>query len=176
MPICKKCKKSFPNKTTINNKECSLHHRSYCLDCSPYKSKTGYNLRKSRNKTQNKTCPICKRLFPYSKNNLCSSCRTLFQRNRKKEKLIKQLGDKCSRCGYNKCIKALEFHHIDPNNKSFNISGSLHLSMEILSSEVKKCVLLCSNCHREIHYLEHEQRCVDIEKYLKNSNKINQYL
>ena len=67
-----------------------------------------------------------------------------------KEKLIEYKGGKCQICGYNKCISALEFHHLDPSQKDFNISGGTK-SFEKAKIEVDKCVLVCSNCHREIH-------------------------
>lgn len=54
-------------------------------------------------------------------------------------------------CGYSKCKEALDFHHVNPNEKDFNISGSHSRSWEKIELELKKCVLLCANCHREIH-------------------------
>ena len=64
---------------------------------------------------------------------------------------IKQLrGGACIKCGYNKCIKALEFHHIDPAQKDFTISND-HFKLKDAVEESKKCVLLCSNCHKELH-------------------------
>ena len=52
---------------------------------------------------------------------------------------------------YNKCVGALEFHHIDPKTKSFEISSHSY-KFETMKNEVDKCLLLCSNCHREEHY------------------------
>jgi DNA invertase Pin-like site-specific DNA recombinase len=72
-------------------------------------------------------------------------------RKRKKIELLEYKGGKCEKCGYNKCVDALEFHHIDPNEKDFTISGK-SWSFDRLKNEVDKCILLCSNCHREIHY------------------------
>jgi hypothetical protein len=65
---------------------------------------------------------------------------------------ISQLGGKCSRCGYSKYPEVLEFHHKDPRQKDFNISLKGHCrSWERVKNEIKKCDLLCANCHREIH-------------------------
>lgn len=63
--------------------------------------------------------------------------------------LIEYLGGKCVLCGYNKCVWALDFHHIDPNTKSFSISSTVK-SIDTLKKEADKCVLLCANCHREV--------------------------
>lgn len=67
-----------------------------------------------------------------------------------KEALIEYKGGKCQICGYNKCNSALEFHHIEPHQKDFTISGGTK-SFENLKPEVDKCILVCANCHREIH-------------------------
>ena len=74
--------------------------------------------------------------------------------NLKKEKqLVEYKGGKCEHCGYDKCISALEFHHINPSEKDFGIGqyGSSK-SFEKMKQEVDKCILLCCNCHRELHW------------------------
>ena len=64
---------------------------------------------------------------------------------------IKQVrGGKCERCGYDKCLKALEFHHLDPSQKDFTISNDRFKLQEAVV-ESKKCILICSNCHKELH-------------------------
>lgn len=59
----------------------------------------------------------------------------------------------CSICGYNKCKQALDFHHVDENSKDYNISQfrSSGISRIKLREELQKCILVCANCHREIH-------------------------
>lgn len=72
----------------------------------------------------------------------------------RKKQFIENLGGKCQICGYNKNIAALEFHHIEPSTKKFQLDVR-HLSntnMQTLQEEIKKCILVCANCHREIHY------------------------
>lgn len=76
-------------------------------------------------------------------------------RKKVKVNLVNYKGGKCEKCGYDKCIRSLEFHHLDPNEKDFTISGK-SWSFERLKKEVDKCILVCSNCHNEIHYLEEE--------------------
>jgi len=61
-------------------------------------------------------------------------------------------GGKCSRCGYNRCIEALEFHHTDSSQKDFGISQDGYTrSWERVRQELEKCILVCANCHRELH-------------------------
>ena len=71
-----------------------------------------------------------------------------------KQKLVELKGGGCSKCGYNKCIYALDFHHINPETKSFPLSQRElgNHSEEKIYQEAEKCVLLCANCHREEHH------------------------
>lgn len=68
-----------------------------------------------------------------------------------KNNIILGFGGKCCICGYDKCNEAFDFHHIDPSKKSFNISSFKIKNKAQIYEEVKKCVMLCSNCHRELH-------------------------
>lgn len=60
----------------------------------------------------------------------------------------------CAICGYNKCIYALDFHHVNPRTKKFNITRQQMTSQsdKRLKEEINKCILLCSNCHDEIEW------------------------
>lgn len=86
-----------------------------------------------------------------------------------KKEIIKRMGGKCIKCGYNKCPAALECHHIDPSLKDFNISHHMsgtNVKIEEIFSEIEKCVLLCSNCHNEFHYLNNKDN-LTLEDFLK---------
>ena len=72
-------------------------------------------------------------------------------RQRLKERATYVMGEKCQCCGYNRCITALEFHHLDPNQKDFSFGSNTNRSWENTKEELKKCILVCANCHREIH-------------------------
>ena len=75
-------------------------------------------------------------------------------RHNTKQKLIEALGSCCQICKYNKSNSALEFHHIDPNEKDFTFAkymGSCVKPWKKLAEEASKCILLCANCHREVH-------------------------
>ena len=86
----------------------------------------------------------------------CKKCATeSVQKRRDKIKLlaVEYKGGKCqnSKCGYNKCIGALEFHHIN-GDKDFGIARKGHTrSWEKVKLELDKCIMLCANCHREVH-------------------------
>ena len=67
----------------------------------------------------------------------------------RKKLLIATAGGVCVKCGYNKCFRALGFHHINPNEKEYKRLTNLPLAIAL--KEIKKCILVCANCHMEIH-------------------------
>lgn len=69
----------------------------------------------------------------------------------KRKRAYAEFGSCCTKCGYNKCSEALEWHHIDPLTKDMNPSKVFNRSYENIVKELKKCILLCANCHREEH-------------------------
>ena len=71
----------------------------------------------------------------------------------RKMMLIKAAGGKCSICGYKKNIAALAFHHTESATKDFkldmrSLSNRTYASVQ---TEIHKCILVCSNCHAELH-------------------------
>jgi hypothetical protein len=85
------------------------------------------------------------------KNSQRNSKKALVERNRDTVHKAKQAG--CQVCGYNKCTGALEFHHLDRNQKDLGIAKAIRMwGTEKLTEEINKCILLCANCHREAHY------------------------
>lgn len=87
-------------------------------------------------------------------------------RKRTKARMAESMGGKCVCCGYNKHITALEFHHIDPQNKSFSFGRYNVCRWDDIVIELRKCVLVCANCHREIEagVLEVPQNCVSFDE------------
>lgn len=82
----------------------------------------------------------------------CASISVQKRRDKLKELAIEYKGGCCQKCGYNKCLGALEFHHLDPNEKDFGIAEKgITRSFEKLKVELDKCILVCANCHREMH-------------------------
>jgi hypothetical protein len=83
----------------------------------------------------------------------CESERAIARKNKKRDKAIKYLGGKCIRCGYNKCIAALDFHHRESRTKKYELAKIIcSYKWDTIQTELDKCDLLCSNCHRELHY------------------------
>jgi hypothetical protein len=81
----------------------------------------------------------------------CSSEAVHRRRRRLKSMLVAELGGRCEICGYDRYLGALEFHHRDPTEKSFGVAGGgITRSLARLRDEVRKCALLCANCHAEV--------------------------
>lgn len=73
------------------------------------------------------------------------------RRRAKLRRLKEHAGGRCTICGYCRCFRALDFHHVDPGTKGFNIcSDGMGYGWKRLVEEAAKCVLLCANCHREV--------------------------
>jgi hypothetical protein len=112
-----------------------------------------------------RTCPKCKENCPidqfYNRRGkiggsvYCKKCTTqqVVERTKKlKQDMVNYKGGCCQLCGYNKYIGALDFHHIDPNQKDFTIAHVRQYKFDdVIKNELDKCLLVCSNCHREIH-------------------------
>jgi hypothetical protein len=77
--------------------------------------------------------------------------KTIAWRQRAKIRLIAAFGGGCGICGYNRYPGSLVFHHINPEEKDFAFGRFRSLGWNRIVLEVRKCVMLCSNCHGEVH-------------------------
>lgn len=167
MKKCLKCNNDLPNLITINGKKHNISNRKFCLDCSPFKAHNTTNLLiHSLDENDIKKCPMCqmekpidefykrrehtrKQFSAYCK--ICTNNMSIERQRNIKQKAIDYKGGCCQICGYNKHNGALEFHHKDPAKKDFNLGHAKMYSFEKIKPELDKCILVCSNCHREIH-------------------------
>lgn len=133
MRECKKCNTPVPYKVIIDNRERNLKNRKYCLQCSPF----------GQHNTQKLELPSIPKSQRVVKN-------VAKRRKKVRDDAIAFLGGKCERCGYDTCSRALCFHHRNPEEKEFNISN-VGKSWASVVKELKKCILLCHNCHMELH-------------------------
>lgn len=80
----------------------------------------------------------------------CRSANVTESRRRMKRRLVEAAGGQCVICGYNRYYGSLEFHHVDPATKTLKLGGAVAYSLARGLEEIKKCVLLCGNCHPEV--------------------------
>lgn len=145
---CVICNKNF---------EAQKSTKKYCSDACMNAARRLRRIEKT-NGIKEKICPICGTSFTpktgaANQRTCCYECMpdgVQLTRGMFLAKIKEQRGGKCVRCGYSTCLKALEFHHIDPSQKDFTISND-HFKLQDAINESKKCILICSNCHKELH-------------------------
>jgi hypothetical protein len=161
MPICQKCNQNFNGRIKIGNKTHTVHKRKYCTSCVPILSRQlMYQSYAERGVFFCRRCKKEKTVKEFHKHKgYCKSCINAYTKEQYrnfKQDCIDYKGGKCEICGYNKCIAALDFHHKDPKQKEFRIStlriSNFDKNKGRITSELDKCQLLCSNCHREVHF------------------------
>lgn len=166
--ICQCCSKPFPTSIILSNKRRSLTKRIYCLECSPFGTKDRRHPQ-DRIKDQDgmRTCSSCKQRKPLNNDNFskklteksqygwlckpCASKRTILRQQVIKQKCLNYKGNKCEVCGYNKSTRALHFHHNNPQTKDFTLGQYRGRSWKATKAELDKCMLVCANCHAELH-------------------------
>ncbi len=91
---------------------------------------------------------------------MCSSCRCFKVRHTQRLKLKQKHGGVCKRCGCDD-INILHFHHLNPENKLFNLAGAYHsVNYKAIEEEADKCEFICPNCHAKEH-VKNNQRVID---------------
>lgn len=156
MPACKHCGVHFPSRLVIKNK-LQAHKRKYCLECLPVgKNKRPLHVRNSTVDRGDTVVCGCGRVYIYEKSRghaktNCNSCAVNSRRFSVKKRAVEYKGGNCERCGYSRCLSALQFHHIDPSKKDFSPGGNHSVAWSRMQLELDKCALLCSNCHIEVH-------------------------
>lgn len=144
MQTCTKC------KNEKSNEEMRVG-RKICKEC--YNNDRAIYREMNREKTRQAT----RNWMNKNKDEILSRRRDKYPEKKKlrdamKQTLVNLRGGCCFVCGYKKCLSALEFHHTDPTKKDFTVSHNMktEITQDILN-EVNKCVILCANCHREVH-------------------------
>lgn len=133
---------------------------------------------------QTKKCTKCGRILPITEFNWrnkakgtrrseCKYCHSDYMKQKYQEKknLVQEIKSSCAcaKCGETRGY-VLDFHHIDPSEKNETIARLTSNTSNInkVYDEIKKCIVLCANCHREFHYLQERNEDFTIEDYLNN--------
>ena len=108
-------------------------------------------------------CIVCGAVLTGRQTHFCSTaCKNRYHQSYEAQKtrglarklrLVKAAGGRCVRCGYDKNLAALTFHHTDADEKSFKLDmrSLSNRKLEAVRMEVAKCILVCQNCHAELH-------------------------
>ena len=142
---CSSCKQEHPATLEYFGKHKVRGLDTYCNDCRHKKTREYYYNNTKKMKSQSVEW---KRIQRERINELKNSL-------------------SCLKCRENR-NHLLDFHHVDPNQKDFQISQGERYGWERVKQEIDKCIVLCSNCHRDFHYQEKEKN-ITIEEYLEKA-------
>lgn len=127
-----------------------------CTKCGKELPITDFNWRNKAKGTRRSECKICHSNF-------------MKQKYQEKKDIIQELKSKecCAKCGESRGY-VLDYHHLDPKEKDNTVARLTSNTSNInnVLEEIKKCIVLCANCHREFHYLEKINN-LTIQDYLK---------
>lgn len=122
-----------------------------------FKIQTAFGRHGKRHARGDYTCS-CGETDPHkfygTKKFVCGACHNkdcLKRGNEKKKKIVELLGGSCCLCGYNRTNSALDVHHTDPRKKDPDWGGVRSWRWSRIEKELVTCVLLCRNCHAEVH-------------------------
>lgn len=126
-----------------------------CSKCKELKDVTCFNLDKTRKDGLSHRCKDCQKSL--AQGHYKYNHHAYKERNKKRRDLmfkrIEELKTKCSKCGDERKY-VLDFHHIDDASKEYDVGHMSSYTWEKVELEISKCIILCSNCHRELHYFE----------------------
>ena len=153
---CQKCGEQFGNYVIINGKTRNLHNRRYCLTRSPFGGKNTQKLSCPIDYETPRTCRCCGGSYIYDRKkghrtDICGNCKCNERNLKNKDRAIAYKGGKCVSCGYDKCRRSLHFHHVILENKKFSIGTNSYRRWDTMKQELDKCILVCGNCHGELH-------------------------
>lgn len=130
-----------------------------CSVCGEIKSVEDFNFKKKIKNIRHSACSICWkeiRKKTYEKHKSAAKERN----DRTKARNVKWFNEykkklECIQCGEND-IACLDFHHLERESKEHSVSMLVNHTSSIkkIQDEISKCIVLCSNCHRKLHYYE----------------------
>ena len=143
---CEHCTAEFSPACRVKGVLRKQPHRKYCFKCSPRGVGRGPIKRTKRR------CIVCGKPYRGAAAK-CYACTKAISRRRAKQWMVDLKGGRCLLCGYNNCVAALCFHHVEPDKKKFSLNATTVTKRATgeLKRELAKCVLLCMNCHTELH-------------------------
>lgn len=145
MKVCFMCKILKPKEEFYKKSDHSTGYSTYCKICASKMQKESY----AKNREHHLERARQWRKEPH--NNILEYARHKTHLQLGIEAITEAKKNGCSICGYNKCIAALDFHHTNDSPKKTAVSKMRNHNISKLKEEISKCIVVCANCHREIH-------------------------
>lgn len=143
------CGRTIPSQITLDGKVRRFRNRTKCLECMPFGSKHVHG-RKTDDEIRTYNAEKARRWYHRKKQQSGGKDPIHILRMERKQTIVDLLGGKCQICDYSKLTNNLVFHHV--SDKAFQLdSRRFQYSMESLWPEIRKCILICHNCHGEVH-------------------------
>lgn len=128
-----------------------------CYGCAKEKPKTDFSKNKSKPDGLQTRCKSCssvanKRTYETLPHRRVAIAERNIATRKKHTKLVNRVKrfSGCKVCGEREPV-VLDFHHLDPKSKDREVPHLIGYSIERLRQEIRKCVVLCANCHRKVH-------------------------
>lgn len=160
---CKECSQEFSDMPLIDKKWRDCKGRTHCYDCSPFKlnrikAKREELIKQNPENYVERECKVCNKTSVVVKGNnflhICNGCRK--KKNIKSHRLsaVNMFNNKCKDCQKTFHMNVYDFHHLNKDDKKYELSRLWGNSWKTIEEELEKCIMLCANCHRLRHVLE----------------------
>lgn len=159
-----KCGETIPCQVSIEGKRKNLQSRTSCLKCIPFGTSV-YSKKLTSEQRLLKNADKQRRHYSrYVEKHGLGRANKI--KKARKALVVEKLGGGCMECGYSRCMRNLSFHHV--GKKDFPLSEhSFQFSWGKLLPEISKCVLLCHNCHGEVH-----DKIIDVSKSVNQTSEL----
>lgn len=150
MKLCA-CGERIPGQIRVDGKVRNLCNRRKCLKCWPFKHKRVVVVEVAQAYREGRLdrARVRSRDWYYATKERLGRDPVGLCRAKRKAHVVKLIGSACQLCGYSKCLRSLSFHHVKPLEKERPVP--FQLSLPRVLRELQHCVLICANCHGEVH-------------------------
>lgn len=149
MKTCISCNRTLPDENFCKNKRYADGLNSKCKDCvKAYRLTISDKIKdgQKRYREENRD-----KINAWRRENYQKLKDDKKERYRELSSEMDSMKQACVKCGESR-LYVIDFHHIDPKDKKFNVGHARTYSQQTLSEEISKCVCLCRNCHQEFHH------------------------
>jgi len=144
---CKICGEEIPSSIIIDGIRRSMRNRINCVNCTPF-GKSRYITKTEEGRL--KRIAAKTRRYYHNKKLQNGKDPIKIRRQKYKTTIIGFISSGCQICSYNRCFRNIVFHHL--RDKQFSLDERhFQYALQTILDEIRKCIIVCHNCHGEIH-------------------------